>query len=94
MSNITKEELETLATIFLKARNKLELTRLLQDLFSNKELETLILRADIAKRLYRGESYETIERETGASSATIAKISESLKYGKDGLITVLNRMRR
>ncbi len=92
--NVKNDRLNILATLFLKARSKNEIIRLLQDLFSNKELENLSLRAEIAFRLQKKESYEQIERETGASSATIAKVSEALKYGKEGLATSLSRIKR
>ena len=35
--------------------------------------------AEIARRLVEGETYSTIQRETGASPRTIAKISKNLK---------------
>jgi len=88
------ENLQLLAKSILKIRNKQEAVNYFKDLFSNKELETLILRLRIAKMLYEGTSYVEIERETGASSATIAKISEAIKYGHEGLSTILERMKR
>ncbi len=89
------KNLDTLAKTLLKVRNSQEAKNYLKDLFSAKELENLVLRYKIARMLFEGESYVSIERQTGASSATIARISESLKYGgNDGLRLILERTRR
>jgi len=88
------KHLETLAKSMIKVRNVDEAKRFLQDMFSKTELETLKLRFQIARMLFDKESYIDIERQTGASSATIAKVSESLKYGNEGLKTILERMTR
>jgi TrpR-related protein YerC/YecD len=88
------KQLDTLAKSMIKIRNIDEAKRFLQDMFSKTELETLKLRFQIARMLFDKESYVDIERQTGASSATIAKVSEALKYGNEGLKTVLERMKR
>lgn len=88
------KQLELLCKAMIKIRNIDEAGRFLLDMFSRTELETIKLRFQIAKMLFEKESYIDIERQTGASSATIAKISEALKYGNEGLKTVLERMVR
>jgi TrpR-related protein YerC/YecD len=88
------KQLELLAKSLIKIRNIDEAKKYLMDMFSKTELKTVALRFQIAKMLSKGESYLDIERQTGASSATIAKISESLKYGNEGLKIVLERMKR
>lgn len=87
-------DLDLLSKSFLRARNKDEVKNYIKDLFSKTELNTMVLRYKIASLLHKGISYVQIERETGASSATIARISESLKYGNEGLSTILDRMKR
>ena len=88
------KDLEKLAKSFLKIRNSDEATNYIKDLFSKTELKTMVLRFRIATMLHKGIPYVEIERETGASSATIARISESLKYGNDGLRMIMERMKR
>ncbi len=89
------KDLQKLAKSFLKVRNAQEAKNYLKDLFSSKELDNLVLRFKIAQMLHQGDSYVEIERSTGASSATIARISEALKYGgNDGLRMILDRLKR
>jgi uncharacterized protein YerC len=38
------------------------------------------LRFDIAQRLFQGENYKQIEKETWASSTTIARVAKFLKW--------------
>ena len=89
-----EKDLEKLAKSFLKIRNSDEAKNYVKDLFSKTELKTMVLRYRIATMLFDGIPYVEIERETGASSATIARISESLKYGTDGLRLIMERMKR
>ena len=42
--------------------------------------------------LRRGETYQRIAEQTGASSATISRVNRSLSYGADGYDRVLSRM--
>ncbi len=95
MKNLTKTDspgLESISKAFLKLRTTDEITRFLKDLFSNKEIEFLSSRFAAAKLLFEGKSYVEIARLTGLSTATIAKVSEALKYGYDGFKTVFQRM--
>ena len=86
-------DLELLTELLLKLRTKEEINAFLKDVFSNAEQENLLLRVKVAKLLYEGAPYTQIERETGASSATIAKVSEYLKYGYNGYKTALSRIK-
>ena len=43
--------------------------------------------------LSRGVSYTTICRETGASTATISRVSRCYEYGAGGYKTVISRLR-
>lgn len=86
--------IDDLAKAILKLRTEDEVRLFMRDLLTNSELETLALRWKVAKMLDQGLPYTQIERETGASSATIAKVSEYLKYGNDGFRLVLDRINR
>ena len=94
MNSTNEKNMELLINSILKIRNKQEATNYLLDILSNRELDTLVLRLEIAKMLHEGVPYIEIERKMGASSATIAKMNEALKYGHDGLRTILDRLKR
>lgn len=77
---------------FLKMRNSKEIGSLLSDILSIKEFQRLEQKLEIATMLSERKSYEEIIRLTGASSATIAKVNEALKYGKGGLKLATERL--
>jgi len=89
-----KEQLNFLADALLNLRNLEEVTAFLSDLLTNSEMKTLKMRLQVAKKLKQGLPYTQIVRETGASSATIAKVSENYKYGNDGLKLALERLKK
>lgn len=87
-------DLSSLVEAFSKLNTEDEIKALLSDILTRSEQETLLMRLKVAKMLDSGTAYKEIEKTTGASSATIAKISEYLKYGYDGYRTVLDRLNR
>lgn len=52
------------------------------DLCTPKELDSMVQRITAAKMLIEGKNYEQIISETDISSATLARISRCVKYGK------------
>ncbi|HRN86555.1 MAG TPA: YerC/YecD family TrpR-related protein [Candidatus Dojkabacteria bacterium] len=85
-------DISTLVEAISKLKNDDEIEAFLSDILTKSEQQTLTMRLKVAKLLDKGSPYKQIERETGASSATIAKISEYLKYGYDGYRTVIERL--
>ncbi len=88
------DQLYEIAKALLNLRNKEEISSFLQDILTSSEQETVALRWEVAKMLDQGIPYTQIERETGASSATIAKVSEYLKYGYNGYRMALDRLKK
>ena len=78
--------------IFL-LKNKEEMYRFFRDLLTEREMIEFGQRWKAARMLERGIPYAKIERETGMSSTTIARIQKWLKGGMGGYALVLNRMR-
>ncbi len=89
---IDSEEVSELCKSFLKLRSEDEIKRFLQDILTNREIQSIASRLKAAHLLNEGTSYIEIGRLTGLSSATIAKVSEELKYGYDGYKIVLERL--
>jgi TrpR-related protein YerC/YecD len=94
LKELKDEQLTELAKVLLKLRDAQEYVAFLKDAFTESELATLMLRWKIVKMLDDGVPYTQIEKETGASSATIAKVSEFLKYGYNGYRTILERIKK
>ena len=63
------------------------------DLCTIKELQDLSQRIEVAAMLREGKIYQEVSRETGASTATISRVSKCLNYGSNGYETVLQRMK-
>ena len=62
---------------------------LLEDLFTIREIRETSQRLAVARMLDEGASYATIEKATGASATTIARVSKCLAYGTGGYRTAL-----
>ena len=63
-----------------------------EDACTIKELQEISQRFDVAKLLWQGESYKTINQKIGASTATICRVKKCLMYGNSGYRLVLDRM--
>ncbi len=85
-------ETELLYAALGTVRTAGEWERLLEDWLTPRELEELTLRLDIARRLYQGQTYETIQQETGASSTTISRVRRCVFHGAGGYQLVLQRL--
>ena len=65
-----------------------------EDLLTVAELKSLAVRFAVAKLLFEGKTYNEVAALTGASTATISRISRSLGWGADGYHSVLRRMNK
>ena len=61
------------------------------DLFTTKELEDISSRLEVARLLKIGTNYNDIAAKTGASTATISRVSKCLSGELGGYRTVLAR---
>lgn len=89
-----EDTLADLSKAVMKLRDAKEVASFLKDILTRSELEIVLLRWRVAGLLDQGLPYTQIERETGASSATIAKVSEFLKYGYDGYRIAIDRTKK
>ncbi|KXK08685.1 MAG: Trp operon repressor [candidate division WS6 bacterium OLB21] len=89
-----EDTLADLSKAVMKLRDSKEVASFLKDILTRSELEIVLLRWRVAGLLDQGLPYTQIERETGASSATIAKVSEFLKYGYDGYRIAIDRTKK
>ena len=62
-----------------------------EDICTVNELQSISQRYAVARMLIEGSIYADIVAETGASTATISRVSRSLNYGNDGYKLVLKR---
>lgn len=86
------EKTENLMKAILFLRDVGEAKRFFRDLMTEQELVEFGNRWKAAQMLYEKISYTDIEKETGLSSRTIARVAKWLNRGKDGYKLILQRM--
>lgn len=67
--------------------------RFFEDLCTISEVQSLSQRLKVAQLLDRRETYSSIEEETGASTATISRISKCLQGKAGGYRLVLDKLK-
>ena len=67
--------------------------RFLEDLLTNREILAISQRLNVAGMLLDREKYAKVEQVTGASSATIVRVNQCIRFGSGGYEAVLNALR-
>lgn len=89
---VRNEQTELLINAVLHLNSAEDAYRFFEDVCTIAELKSMAQRIQVAVELRRGVTYQEIERETGASSATISRVNRALQYGADGYQCVLPRI--
>lgn len=95
MANDSKYHSKQLDEFFeavLMLEDKDQCYKFFEDVCTVRELNSISQRLEVAKLLKIRKTYNEIERETGASTATISRVNRSLHYGADGYELVLERL--
>lgn len=92
--NIKTEEMNRLFDAILSLKNREECYAFFEDICTVNELVALSQRLEVAKGLINDKTYIEIAEETGASTATISRVSRALNYGNDGYRLVYERVNK
>ena len=92
-TKLRSPELDLLYDAFTRIQSKDEFYSFFEDLCTVVEMQSLAHRFMVAKLLNEGKTYTEVSEETGASTATISRISKCLSYGADGYKLILDRMK-
>jgi len=76
----------------LTLETKEECYAFFDDLCTVNEIKTLVQRFQVAKMLYNNNTYNKIETEAGASTATISRVKRSLFHGNNSYDMIFSRM--
>lgn len=76
----------------LLLKNEEQCERFFTDLCTERELISISQRLQVAKLLTIRKTYNEIEIETGASTATISRVNRALKSGLEGYDLVLQEL--
>lgn len=89
---IRTPEVDDLLRVLAKLDNENMIFSLLEDAFTVREIREVSQRLAVAKLLDSGASYTEIEKLTGASATTIARVSKCLSYGSGGYAAALENL--
>ena len=92
MHKLDKERLQRLYKAVLSLETEEECAAFFEDVCTIQETEAIAQRIEVACQLNKGKSYVDINKITGASTATICRVSRCLNYGSGGYKTVIKRM--
>ena len=87
-----KTAIKKLFSAIITLENEQECAAFFDDICTVQELEALAQRLEVACQLLDGKSYVDINKTTGASTATICRVSKCLNYGDGGYKTVIDRL--
>ena len=91
-SKIRSSQTDTLMKAVLALDSEEDAYRFFEDLCTIPEIRSISQRLEVALLLKKGETYQKIAEETGASSATISRVKRSLSYGVGGYDRVIQNM--
>jgi TrpR-related protein YerC/YecD len=94
LHKLNKKEVDQLFQAILTLRTLEECYQFFDDLCTVGEIKSLAQRLEVARMLREGCTYNQIESETGASTATISRVKRCLHYGTDGYKLVLERLEK
>lgn len=86
------ENIKALYKAFISLKTEEECGAFLEDLCTITEIKSMAQRLEVARLLSKKEIYSEIAQKTGASTATISRVSKCLNYGTDGYNTVIARI--
>lgn len=89
MEKFSFDAFENLFSAILKLGSVEECKKFFEDVCTIKELQDISQRLEVAKLLTDGKNYQEVSKITGASTATICRVSKCLNYGAGGYNIVL-----
>ena len=92
MSNWHTQQIDELFEAILTLKSVEECYAFFEDACTIKEIQEIAQRFEVATQLWQGKSYNEINQNTGASTATICRVKKCLMYGNSGYRLVLDRM--
>ena len=92
MAKINNKKIEDLMEAIFALKDIKEAKRFFRDLLTERELVEFGNRWQVAQMLNQKITYSKIEKKTGLSSTTIARISKWLNQGNGGYKLILQRL--
>ncbi len=93
INKLRGNELDQLFQAILSLKDMEECYQFFDDLCTMNEIQSLAQRLEVARMLMDGDTYQKIEKDTGASTATISRVKRCINYGNDGYQMTLDRVK-
>ena len=91
VKRVSRENIERLYRALSKIGDSQECERVFEDLCTISEIQAMAQRLEVAFLLDKDISYTEIAEQTGASSATVSRVSKCLNYGNGGYRLLMDR---
>lgn len=88
------KQLDQLFDAVLSLETREDCYRFFDDVATMNEVQALAQRLQVAKMLYDGNTYNEIEKETKASTATISRVRRCFEYGSGGYESVMKHLNK
>ena len=92
MKHVKQRDIDELYAAITRLENLDDCRKFFRDLLTETEIREFAERWKVARMLWQGVPYTSIEEETGLSSRTIARVHKWLKRGKGGYIMMMRRL--
>jgi len=92
MKHVKQRDIDELYAVITRLENLDECRKFFRDLLTETEIREFAERWKVARMLWQGVPYTSIEEETGLSSRTIARVHKWLKSGKGGYTMMMRRL--
>ena len=90
MSELRTNEVEDLLRVLVGIEDADTAYAFAEDVMTIREIREISQRLQVARMLDEGKPYTAIEKQTGASATTIARVSKALNYGAGGYRAALD----
>lgn len=91
MNELEKQYCENLYKAILKLETVDDCRKFFEDICTIKEVLDISQRLEVANLLSNGKNYQEVSKATGASTATISRVSRCLNYGSGGYKLVVKK---
>jgi TrpR-related protein YerC/YecD len=90
MADLRTNEVEDLLQVLVGIDDADTAFAFFEDVMTIREIREISQRLQVARMLDEGTPYSAIEKQTGASATTIARVSKALNYGSGGYRAALD----
>lgn len=93
MTKKSRENAQKFYEAILTLQTVEECEAFFEDICTYQEMDAIAQRMEVALLLWDDMRYNDVNKQTGASTATICRVSKAMNYGAGGYKTVIERMK-